>query len=223
MFAGRNKTQLFDWKKTVAYALTPSSNGIHIRVSRRPGQIGIPPERYESFRNELIAALLAFTDPQSGEPIVKRVMTREEAFGGSQMHLAPDLTLVLRDQGFISTVNADVPLKSRSEPKGMHRPEGIFIAAGAGIRQGLRIRQLSITDVCPALLYSLGLDIPRNLDGRLPVEVFEPSFLEAHRPAIEEYTTPRSSVPPPISSASMSPEEEASLISRLEALGYLEE
>jgi predicted AlkP superfamily phosphohydrolase/phosphomutase len=134
MFARQRKSQPLDWEKTVAYALTPSSNGICIRVSKGPGSPGVPPESYESFRSEIIASLLAFTDPKSGEPIVKRVLKREEVFSGSQMHLAPDLTLALRDQGFISVLNANAPLKRRQEIKGTHRPEGIFIAAGQGIQ-----------------------------------------------------------------------------------------
>jgi predicted AlkP superfamily phosphohydrolase/phosphomutase len=224
VLATRMKTQynLFDWKKTVAYALTPSSNGIYIRVAKGSEHPGIPPEAYESFRNELINSLLAFTDPESGEPIIKRVMRREEIFAGSQMHLAPDLTIELRDQGFISILNASAPLKRRNEPKGMHRPEGIFIAAGQGIQQGLILRQLLVPDVCPVLLYSLGLEIPLDLDGQFPVELFEPSFLKANPPCIKESISSVISAPIQMTEASLSREEEVAMLSRLKALGYIE-
>lgn len=221
ILATRMKTQygLLDWNKTVAYALTPSSNGIYIRKSKGPGQPGIGPEAYESFRRELIKSLLSFADPETGEPIVKRVMTREEVFSGSQMHLAPDLTLVLRDHGFISILNADSALKRRTEPKGMHRPEGIFIAAGPGIQQGLVIPKLSIVDVCTVLLYSLGLEIPTDLEGRLPTEIFEISFLESHPPKVGK---PVGSVSTGATEDSLSGEDEAAVLSRLKALGYIE-
>jgi predicted AlkP superfamily phosphohydrolase/phosphomutase len=224
ILAMRMKTQygLLDWKKTVAYALTPSSNGIYIRVSKGPGQPGIPPETYEAFRAKLINSLLAFTDPASGEPVVRRVMTREEAFPGSQMHLAPDLTLVLRDQGFISILNADSPLKRRKEPKGMHRPEGILIAAGPAIQQGLKVDQLSILDVCPVLLYSMGLKIPEDMEGRFPAEIFNPSYLQAHPPYIGEATAPVDKTSAQTAEPSLSSEEEAAVLSRLKALGYIE-
>lgn len=224
VLAARMKTQygLLDWKRTVAYALTPSSNGIYIQVSKGPGQLGIPPETYEPFRRELINSLLSFTDPESGETVVKRVMTREEVFSGSQMHLAPDLTLVLRDHSFISILNADSPLKRRKEPKGMHRPEGIFIAAGEGIRQGTLIPQLSILDVCSALLYSLMLEIPQDLEGRFPAEVFEPSFLEACPPCAGGSTRLLDSSATRISEASWRRSEEEAVLSRLKALGYIE-
>jgi len=226
IFARRMKTQygLLDWTRTVAYALTPSSNGIYIRVAQRPGQPGIPPEAYESFRTELVNKLLAFTDPESGEPVVKRVMTREKAFPGNHMHKAPDLTLVLRDHGFVSVLNAEAPLKRRSEPKGMHRPEGIFLAAGPGIKQNMSIPALSIIDVTPALLYSLGLPIPSDFEGRFPAETFADSFLWAFPPFYGEATKPiRSGFAPELSRTPvMEPEQEEAVLSRLRALGYVE-
>ncbi len=222
MFARRMKTQLLDWNETKAYALTPSSNGIYIRVSRGPGHPGVAPAEYESFRSELISSLLAFTDPESGESIVKRVMTREEVFSGSEMHSAPDLTLVLRDQGFISILNSDAPLKRRKEPKGMHWPEGIFIAAGHGIRQGLSLGPLSILDVCPTLLYSMGLDVPEDLEGHLPKEIFEPWFLETHPLRMGERTIFSGKAAAPATGEALSKQEEAAVLSRLKALGYIE-
>ena len=224
MLAMRMKTQygIIDWKKTTAYALTPSSNGIYIRVSKAPGEPGIRPEEYESLRSGLIDSLLAFRDPESGERIVQKVMTREEAFAGGQMHLAPDLTLVLRDHGFVSILNSDSPLKHRRESKGMHRPEGIFMAGGFGIHHGMKVDSLSILDVCPALLYSLGLPIPSDLEGRFPEEIFEPSLLELQPPILGERTrTVVSSLSQNAEASSASPDEEA-VLSRLKALGYIE-
>ena len=224
MLAMRMKTQygLIDWNKTTAYALTPSSNGIYIRVSRVPGAPGIPPEQYEPFRNDLINALLDFADPETGEPIVSRVLKREDAFPGTQMHLAPDLTLVLRDHGFISILNSQAPLKRRKEPKGMHRPEGIFMASGRGIRKGVVVPQLSIIDVCPALLYSLDLPIPEDIEGHLVEEVFEPSLLALKPSLVREMTmgavaSSRQNGEPSLAS----PDDEA-VLARLKALGYIE-
>ncbi|MEW6297191.1 MAG: alkaline phosphatase family protein [Thermodesulfobacteriota bacterium] len=226
ILARRMKTQygLLDWAKTVAYALTPSCNGIYIRVARRPGRPGVPPDAYESFRAELINKLLSFPDPESGEPVVRRVMTREEAFPGDYMHLAPDLTLVLRDYGFISVLNADAPLKRRSEPKGMHRPEGIFLAAGPGIKRGVVVPPLSIVDVTPALLYSLGLPIPADFEGRLPREIFADAVLQGRPPVYGEATGVRraSLTPDPAKASVLESDQEEAVLSRLRALGYVE-
>lgn len=222
--AARMKVQygLVDWKRTTAYCLTPSSNGIYIRVAREPGQPGVPAERYDAFRAELIARLLDFRDPESGERIITRVMTREEVFAGPEMHGAPDLTVVLRDQGLVSILNADQPLKRRSEPKGMHRPEGIFLATGSGIRRGLTSAPLSIMDVAPIMLYSLGQAIPADMHGRLPESIFEASQLRASPPRWEESPAPAEAASSPGTGPVLDPDEEAAVLSRLKELGYLE-
>lgn len=223
ILAARMKTQyaLLDWKRTTAYALSPSSNGIYIRVARRPGQPGPPPERYEAFRAELVDKLLGFTDPDSGERIITRVMTREEVFAGPQMSSAPDLTLVLRDQGFISILNADQPLKRRTEPKGMHRPEGVFMAAGPGLERGLVTGPLSIMDVAPTVLYSLGHTIPVDMAGRLPEHIFERAHLRAVAPRWDRGAG-TTDADGGATGPGLDVEEEAVVLARLKELGYLE-
>jgi len=49
-----------DWSRTTAYASTPTSNGIHI-VQANGGGSGVSPDEYESFRDELIQASIAWS------------------------------------------------------------------------------------------------------------------------------------------------------------------
>jgi predicted AlkP superfamily phosphohydrolase/phosphomutase len=224
LLAQRMTTQygLIDWRRTAAYALTPSANGIYLRVADRPGRHGVAPAGYDALRDEIAEALGTVRDPVSGERIVTSVLAREEVFAGPEMRRAPDLTLVLRDFGFVSVLNSDTVLKRRKEPKGLHRPDGVFLAAGPDIRPGAAVGRLSIMDVCPALLYSLGLPVPDDLDGRLPVEVLdtfdapwprEPSAMPAARGP---------EPPGPEETPALTPAEEAAVLSRLRALGYIE-
>jgi predicted AlkP superfamily phosphohydrolase/phosphomutase len=218
----RSPGVLFDWTKTKACALTSGSNGIYIKVANESGRPGVPPEEYDSFREQLKQKLLAFTDPETGEPVVTRVLTREEAFSGPEMERAPDLTLQLRDGGFISILNSERPLKRRREVMGTHRPEGIFLAVGPGIRQKLVFPRLSILDVAPLILYSMRLPIPSDLEGQLPIGIFEEAFVRA-----VPSQTGQSSIPPDQSSTEpeatqMDAGEEALIMDRLKALGYLE-
>jgi predicted AlkP superfamily phosphohydrolase/phosphomutase len=225
IFTQRMKTQVVDWSQTVAYALTPSSNGVVIRQADAKGRPGIDPDSYETFRRALAEDLLAATDPRSGQPIVTRVLTREEAFPGRHMHRAPDLTLVLRDQGFISILNSASPLRDRPEPRGMHQSDGIFLAAGAGIRRGQVLGELSILDVCPTLLYSLAMVIPENLEGRFPEEIFEASALEARPPRFgkgNDSHTAYTAIPAVNLPDASTVEQEQAVLTRLRALGYLE-
>ena len=219
---GRDAYQL-DWEKTKAYVATPSSNGVHIVRSEGQNGAGVPADEYEGFRDELAASLKSFEDPQNGGRVVSGISTREDAFPGPYQDLAPDLTLALRDGGLVSILPSDVPLKPRDEIKGSHRPEGVFMAKGPGIRQGVTLEALSIVDVTPLLLHCLDLPIPEDLDGRLPTEVFEDSMLEERTVrvgAAVEVTRPVDSEDE--EEYSLSPEDEATMVERLRALGYIE-
>ena len=214
-------TYSLDWDQTLAYAATPTSNGIHIvRVEDNDGK-GIPADAYESFRAELADRLYQFIDPATGERIVSRICFREEIFPGPAGGVGPDLTLILRDGGLVSILPSDNPLNPRSAVAGTHRPEGIFIAKGPGIRQGFSIPECSILDVSPTLLYGLGLPIPEDLEGRLPVEMFEPSFLSEHPVQTEAVTSSDTGF---VSKAGDAYDEEAEavIVTRLRELGYLD-
>lgn len=213
---------LIDWKRTTAYALAPSSNGIYIRVASEPNQPGIAPTDYARVRGELIEQLLQFRALDGGQ-VVTRVMTREEAFPGTESEHAPDLTLVLRDHGFVSVLNAPSVLLQREQPVGTHRPYGIFLAAGAGIRRGFSAPAFSIVDVAPLLLYSVGLSVPSDFEGNVPVGIFTEDFLGSH-PVIPGAPTQSTSAYPSSTkdTSSFLEGEEAAIMSRLKALGYVE-
>jgi predicted AlkP superfamily phosphohydrolase/phosphomutase len=177
-----------DWNTTTAYARTTTSNGIYIRVARQPGQTGVPVNQYESFRSNLVDKLLAIMHPATGERIVKRVLTKEEAYPGENNQGAPDLTLVMTDYSFVSILDKKPIVCPRPEIEGTHYPEGIFIANGPGIQKGFAFSPFSIIDVAPCLLYSLGLEIPSNFEGCLPMGIFDELFLENHPFRIGEPT-----------------------------------
>ncbi len=214
---------LIDWERTRAYAPMPSGNGIHIVRSDGDHHRAFSDTEYELFRDRLIEELYAIKDPLRGGPVVSRVWKREEVFVGPYLELAPDLTLELQDGGLVSILASDTPVIPRTQPTGTHRPEGIFIARGPGMRQGARLSPLSILDVPPLLLYSLGLPIPMDFEGRMPKEVLEPAAVQLRPvqtvgplgPAVAE---PLQTDPGPV----LDEEAEAEILRRLQALGYVE-
>jgi predicted AlkP superfamily phosphohydrolase/phosphomutase len=214
---------MLDWERTLAYAPTPSSNGIHIVRSDGEGGQGVAPAEYEQLRAELMASLSQITSPSTGEKVVAQVWTREEAFDGPYVELAPDLTLGLRDGGLISIVASDALVKPRPEPTGTHRPEGIFVAAGQGLLRGISMPKLSILDVAPLVLYSLGLAVPSDMEGHVPTEAFRPSWLRA-RPVRTASTAGAVGVDsqPATVEIVYTEDEERELAARLRALGYIE-
>lgn len=214
-----------DWDHTVAYAPSGATNGIHIRVAKQPGEVGVPAAEYGAFRDKMSQQLKELKHPETGEPLVKEVLTFEQAYPGSEQSQAPDLTLVLFDHGFFSVLDAEPMIWQRPEVAGTHAPEGIFAACGPGIPQGKEMPQQNILDIAATLLYSLGLPIPEDFESRVMKDAFEPELLAAQ--PIE--TGPATVAPggaAPASAGEASAEEEADseekILERLRALGYVE-
>jgi predicted AlkP superfamily phosphohydrolase/phosphomutase len=226
----RSPAALFDWQRTLACSLSSGSNGVYIRVAATRGGPGVPPNQYKAFRAELRRKLLAVRHPETGEAVVERVLTREEAFPGRAMEHGPDLTLQLRDHGFVSVLNARHPLRRRPQIVGTHHPRGVFLAAGPGIRSaGDMVEDLSILDVTPVLLHCMGLPVPEDLaapvTGRFWSDLFDGRSLALSPPQIGPPTVPPTDVEtrrwqaPPASEPGVLDDEH--LQRRMKLLGYL--
>ena len=205
-----------DWTRTRAYATTPTSNGIYIT---EPGD-GESPE-YAAIRDRLCDQLRRLRHPDTGQRVVRQIYTRQEAFAGRFSEMAPDLTLELHDGGLVSILPSPRIFSERPTVAGAHRPVGVFMARGPGIRAGATSPELSILDVAPTVLYSLGLDVTEDLEGAVPASIFEAGVLESQpvqqgRPAAA--VAPRDLAPV----AALDPEQEAIVMRRLQELGYVE-
>jgi predicted AlkP superfamily phosphohydrolase/phosphomutase len=216
-----------DWSKTTAYAQSAATNGIHIRVARKPGDSGVPPEQYLAFRDRLAKELLEVRDPADGTRMVTRVLTRDEFFPGDCNERCADLTLVLSDYGFVSTLDVEPVIWHRPEVAGVHRPAGIFMARGPGIRKGETLSPQAIVDIAPTLLHSLGLPVPEDFEGRVIRDAFENAFLAGNEVRFGSAATSRTpgggtQVSEAAEPADTDEENEALILDRLRALGYVE-
>lgn len=207
-----------DWNKTTAYCRTPSCNGITIRVAKNPGETGIQPSEYESFRNRLIKDLETLKDAETGERIITEIHKREDVFPGSAMGDAPDLQLVLRDFGFVSVRNVLPVVEKRHYPIGTHHPDGVFMAYGPGVEKGKMLGKRHITDVSSTLLYSLDLDVPSDFEGVVPPAMFTAAHKEAHPIRIGAATVAGHAG----QTDAMSDDEKAKIMEQLQMLGYME-
>lgn len=213
---------VLEWDETTAYARTATSNGIYIRVAREPGQSGVPVDQYEAFRDRLAAELLEVEHPETGEKLVRQVLKREDAFPGPNNGQAADLTLVMRDHGFISTKDKQPYYFERPHVEGTHYPAGIFLAGGPGIRRGQRHDDLAITAVAPSLLYSLGLPIPADFEGEVPAAVFDPALLKRMPVTIGDPTVPPDDLSDAGEASGDRSDEDEQIYKQMKALGYIE-
>jgi predicted AlkP superfamily phosphohydrolase/phosphomutase len=221
--ANRRDAVLFanlDWEKTLAYCRTPSSNGITIRVAQNPGEQGIQPQEYETFRQKLIHDLESLKDPNTGERIIQAIYKREDVYSGVAMKEAPDLTLVLRDYGFVSIRNILPVVEAREMPAGTHHPDGIFLAGGYGIKSGFKGELQNIVDVTATMIYSLGLPIPKDQEGSVAETFFTEDHLQAKPIVLGEQTSVKKATTS--DSEDISDEEKEQIMAQLQMLGYME-
>ncbi len=219
--AARREDSMFanlDWDATTAYCGTPSSNGIVIRVAHEPGQRGVPPEEYEAYRDRLISELEELRDEKTGERIIREIHKREDVYAGPAMTVAPDLLMVLRDFGFVSIKNKHPVVEPREQVAGTHHPDGVFLAFGTGIKRGKMVAPHNIVDVGATLLYSLGLEVPSDFEGRVAEAVFTQEHLRRNPVVIGAPTTGPSTDE---DAKDMSEQEEERIKAQLRMLGYL--
>jgi tetratricopeptide (TPR) repeat protein len=99
------------------------------------------------------------------------------------IQLAPPETTVLlvSDHGFHSDhLRPHAIPKEPAGPTVQHRPMGIFVMAGPGVRHDERIYGATLLDVTPTILSVFGLPVGRDMDGRVLVQAFkEPPAIES--------------------------------------------
>jgi predicted AlkP superfamily phosphohydrolase/phosphomutase len=213
-----------DWGRTIACAQSAATNGIHIRVRGEDGGPGVAPEEYEAFRDRLMAELFAIRDPETGGPLFKDILRKQDAFPGPQTGHAPDLTLVPWDHGFVSVLNAEPIVSIRSTVKGAHYPVGVLMARGPAIARGETLGRQSILDIAPTLLHSLGQPIPSDYEGAVIEEAFDPGYLAANPVRIGDASESSGGdlAAVPAGAAPDDPEGDEMILERLRALGYIE-
>lgn len=111
----------------------------------------------------------------------------------------------------------------QNDISGTHVPEGIFIAAGPGIRRSSEKLQLRGIDMTPTILHMLDLPVPERLEGKVMSDIFEPEWFAQNRVRFIsdgelKSNTSESGKP----HTSLNKDEEKAEMENLRALGYIE-
>lgn len=216
-----------DWAHTQAYVdYVQPAIWINLR-GREPQGIVEPGAEYERLRDRLIEQLTQCRDPKTGARIVKAVRRREEVYQGSRVESAPDLHVEWNYKVIVSgyqyqgedgravTVGKSGDIVERRNISGDHRPEGILILSGPGVRVGQPIQGAQIADLAPTILHLLGQPVPGDMEGRVLSEVFTEESL-AQRPI--QFQAAREGEQERIE---YSAEEAEQVEKRLRGLGYI--
>lgn len=149
--------------------------GIRFNIKGREpyGQVERGPE-LDALVQELRRELHELRDPESGEPVVERVVTAEEAFGPDHHADIPDVIVVFRtDLGQINAAESPRAGLLRLHQygpniprSGDHTVESRLWAVGPGVEPGTRLTEANVLDIAPTVLALLDVPEPDGLDGR---------------------------------------------------------
>jgi len=137
---------------------------------------------------------------------------------GEFMELIDDDTILIvcSDHGFYGP---------RRRPDGglmlgiyMHGENGIIGLMGKGVRKGGSIVDADVLDITPTILYALGLEVGKDMDGHVLTDAFEPDFLRSNPVEfVSTYETGDREYGEPIKT----PHDEK-IKERLRAVGYMQ-
>jgi len=202
------------WSETLAYGVGTGQVWINLKGREAQGIVR-PGTEYQQVRDAVIAELTNnWRDPQTGEPVVERVLKKEDAYSGAYLFKAPDLVVVYKPGYAPSPKSAALDFEGVSVSGKERAPSGSaptarLVGIGPNLVRGFS-GQSALVDVMPSILYLLGQPVTMELDGDVLSSMFTPAYLQQvpiRRISSDEEL--------------LSDEEEGMIVDRLRDLGYL--
>lgn len=122
--------------------------------------------------------------------VVDRAYAWADAYIADVAHPGPDtVVIVVSDHGCETASwarRAYYRYWQGRDVSGVHDvippPAGFVAAAGGPVRKGVLLKNASVLDVAPNVLYLLGLPVAADMPGRLWLEAYDEDFVEAFPP-----------------------------------------
>lgn len=211
-----------DWSKSKVYSIGNFGQLFVNLKGREPLGIVSQGDEYEEVIEDLIHRLSAMVDPENGEPVIERIMRRDEIFKGYYVDRAPDLVFYTKNMQYKAMGLSDFSSNKVFEPvfgaRGHHRMNGILICKKTGIvRENTQIENARIIDLAPTILYLLGQKIPLEMDGKILFDMFTDDFREKYLVHYQENKPSGGNR----EQNGLSEQEEAILADVLRSLGYV--
>jgi predicted AlkP superfamily phosphohydrolase/phosphomutase len=177
-----------DWDRSRAFAIPNDHNGairINLKGREPKGRVAPGPE-YDDLCDELISEFGALTNPETGKSAVAEVFRPDREYGFDSVMDMPDVIVKWAGDApiralaspRIGTVHGDL----RDKRTGAHTDFGFLLAAGAGIKEGQRSHDGHILDIAPTILYLMGEPVPKDMDGKILLDIVSDRFKVEHSP-----------------------------------------
>ena len=151
-------------------------------------------EEKKKFAEEIKKEFLNLKD-EKGRKVFKIVYTKYEIFNGPYFDLMPEVVYTTEED---FRINPNLRNKifdkriDRPDLKGHHHADmdGIFFIKGDKIKKGVYGERIKIYDIFVIFLYLLGEKIIKDVDGKIPENLFEekpfPEFIDLVYKGVEE-------------------------------------
>jgi predicted AlkP superfamily phosphohydrolase/phosphomutase len=211
-----------DWGRTKAYSRGAFGQIFINLEGREPQGVVKPGVEYERLVSDIMQKLAVLKHPETGEHLITDIRRREEVIHGPYIERAADIMFSVQNYLYQASVKFDVEGegilgKSEYDDSGTHRPDGILIMSGPGIKQGVKIQGANVADITPTLLALADVPVPNHLDGRILEEVLS----EDQKNRIVRRSTPEDVLKVDDQTRELGEDEKDQLEERLRNLGYL--
>jgi arylsulfatase A-like enzyme len=142
---------------------------IRINVSGREpaGQVA-PGREVHEMCDMLEHELATWTNLDTGEPLVQRVVRTDTCYEGPERDVLPDRLVEWTRRAPIGSIGAPgygrIDREYRGFRTGDHIPGGLLLASGPGVQPGHRTDAISMVDLAPTIAAAVDVDLP-DVDG----------------------------------------------------------
>jgi len=164
-----------DWSKTKAWGWGGYHARMFFNVKGREPKGVIEPKDYDKFKDQITEDLKAIRGPK-GEKWNTKVYTPEEIYPNG-IGDYPDLTVYFDDLSWRSagTLGYDsyyLPENDKGPDDAVHSHYGAFIYYDPQRKMGgKKIRDISLLDFAPTVLKLMGIQVPKDMEGKTIEEV----------------------------------------------------
>ena len=200
-----------DWENTAAYS--------DIKWGIRINQMACGSE-YDILREKIISDLKELKSPD-GWNIIQNAWKKEDLYKGRYIDQLPDIIILPQNYVKLSKqILSKVITPSEDAKIGSHfyAVNAILMAYGPDIAKNKKIKHAQLYDIMPTILFMLGLNIPKELDGTVLKDIFSEG--SSHYQNQINYTD--NTVKRTHQIRDLSDKEEEDMKKMLKSLGYFE-
>jgi predicted AlkP superfamily phosphohydrolase/phosphomutase len=177
-----------DWRWSKAFCVPNDFSGA-IRINlkgREPNGLIEAGREYNALCEELMEEFSSLINVDTGEKAVSEVIRVDRVYQGEHIWELPDLIVNWSEDAPIKTLYSPrigtVSGESPDKRTGAHRPYGFLLCSGKHISRGKMFEEGHIIDIAPTILYLMDCPIPKDMDGKILLDIINEDF-KANSPA----------------------------------------